>query len=111
MSFTKNKFAQRLAPILLLIGLALVSCTSWVESEIRYNSAFEAWWAQLPSQSKRAYQEDENAARLEFSEWYKNQSPDQQAKYKQIDAEREKASLLYKGQMREGVVQEQLMLP
>jgi len=64
-----------------------------------------------PPQTRQSYEQDENAGRLAFAEWYETQSPDQRANYKQMDAERAKASLLFKDQMQQGVVQEQLMLP
>jgi len=111
MTSQRKKFALGLFTTVLLLGLMLVACSSWIQSELRYNSAFDAWWSQLPSESRQSYEQDENAGRLAFAEWYETQPSDQRAQYKQMDAEREKASLLYKGQMQQGVVQEQLMLP
>ncbi len=111
MTLPMKQFPLKIFLTVLLLTLILVGCSTWIDSELRYNSAFHAWWSQLPPQAKQSYEQDENAGRLAFAEWYENQPPDQRAQYKQMDAEREKASLLYKGQMQQGVVQEQLMLP
>lgn len=75
------------------------------------SSAFNAWWSQLSAHAQQSYDQNERAGRFAFTEWYRTLPPDQRAQYQEVDRKREKASLLFKDQMQQGVVQEQLILP